>query len=150
MTGYIIDGNNLIGKISSLSKIQKKDKQASREKLALMIERFFHDKKTNVSLHFDGYPGIKINAGKIKLIYSESNTADEKIKNQIESSTSRKKTIVITSDYNLAEFARVCSCKVISSGEFLNMIDNYNKTEDEELRTSKMKKEYFIDLFTKR
>ncbi|GIK20983.1 MAG: hypothetical protein BroJett005_03970 [Ignavibacteriota bacterium] len=131
MTGYIIDGNNLIGKISSLSKIQKKDKQASREKLALMIERFFHDKKTNVSLHFDGYPGIKINAGKIKLIYSESNTADEKIKNQIEKSKSPGTITVITSDSNLGQFAKVCSCKVIKSEDFARQL-NYNKSDKDE------------------
>lgn len=139
MTGYIIDGNNLIGKISSLSKIQKKDKQASREKLALMIERFFHDKKTNVSLHFDGYPGIKINAGKIKLIYSESNTADEKIKNQIEKSKSPGTITVITSDSNLGQFAKVCSCKVIKSEDFARQMNNNNSEKFEQSLIDAMK-----------
>ncbi len=38
---YIIDGNNLIGKIASLMNLQKKDKQASREKLIYILDRYF-------------------------------------------------------------------------------------------------------------
>ena len=40
---YIIDGNNLIGKISELWSIQKKDKQLSRVKLAKVIDQYFRD-----------------------------------------------------------------------------------------------------------
>ena len=52
MRHYVIDGNNLIGKIGSLHKLQNKDKQGSREKLAFILERYFSGKnniKVNTS-----------------------------------------------------------------------------------------------------
>ena len=45
MKKYLIDGNNVIGKIHSLANLQKKDKQASREKLVHLVDRFFANKK---------------------------------------------------------------------------------------------------------
>ena len=69
MKKYIIDGNNLIGKIQSLANLQKKDKQASREKLAHLVDRYFINKKIEVILNFDGFANQKINTSKIKLVY---------------------------------------------------------------------------------
>lgn len=147
LINYIIDGNNLIGKIKSVMDLQRKDKQASREKLVFMLDRYFAGKKNSVTLHLDGHPNGRINSAKMKIIYSENLTADEKIKKQIENAASRKKTVVITSDANLAEFARVCSCKVIPSNEFAKMITNMNKEDDEESRIRQMNNEEFIKLF---
>jgi len=129
---YIIDGNNLIGKISSLMNLQKKDKQASREKLVYILDRYFIQKKSSVTLHLDGHPGRRINSSKIKISYSENLTADEKIKKQISQSKSPKNIIVITSDSNLAQFAKVCSTTVISSDEFAASISKSNTGLEEE------------------
>ncbi len=46
MLHYIIDGNNLIGKIKRFSSLQKKDKQTAREKLAFYVDRYFIFKKS--------------------------------------------------------------------------------------------------------
>lgn len=129
---YIIDGNNLIGKISSLMSLQKKDKQASREKLVYTLDRYFVRKKASVTLHLDGHPKGRLNSSKMKIIYSENLTADERIKKQISQSKSPRNIIVITSDSNLAQFAKVCSAKVISSEEFAAGINKSNSTLDEE------------------
>ncbi len=129
---YIIDGNNLIGKISSLMSLQKKDKQASREKLVYMLDRYFIQKKANVTLHLDGHPNGRINSSKIKIIYSENLTADEKIKKQISQSKSPRNIIAVTSDSNLAQFAKVSSAKVIFSEEFAAEINKSNIVLDEE------------------
>lgn len=129
---YIIDGNNLIGKISSLMSLQKKDKQASREKLVYMLDRYFVQKKANVTLHLDGHPNGRINSSKMKLIYSENLTADEKIKKQISQSKSPRNNIVITSDSNLAQFAKVCSATVIPSESFVVEINKSSSNADEE------------------
>ncbi len=132
LLSYIVDGNNLIGKISSLMNLQKKDKQASREKLVYMLDRYFVQKKANVTLHLDGHPNGRINSSKMKIIYSENLTADEKIKKQISQSKSPRNNIVITSDSNLAQFAKVCSAKVISSEEFDAELNKSNSKLDEE------------------
>ncbi len=84
MKHYIIDGNNLIGKINSIHKMQQKDKQQSREKLAFMIDNYFHDKNAKVTIHFDGFKNLPIKLNQAKIIYSDSKSADDKIKNQIE------------------------------------------------------------------
>jgi len=122
MKHYIIDGNNLIGKIDSLKKMQQKDKQHSREKVAFMIDNHFREKKTKVTIHFDGFENLPIKLNGSKIIYSDSKSADEKIKQQIELSKNRKNLVVITSDNNIQEFARVCSSGIMKSEEFLTMI----------------------------
>jgi predicted RNA-binding protein with PIN domain len=143
---YIIDGNNLIGKISSLMNLQKKDKQASREKLVYILDRYFVQKKANVSLHLDGHPGGRINSLKMKIFYSENQTADEKIKKQISQSKSPRNIIVITSDSNLAQFAKVCSNTVVSSDEFAAEIKKSTSNADEDAKINSMNN---IDEFKK-
>jgi predicted RNA-binding protein with PIN domain len=129
---YIIDGNNLIGKIPLLMNLQKKDRHASREKLVYMLDRYFIKKKVNVTLHLDGHPANKINSSKMKIVYSENQTADEKIKKQISQSKSPRNIVVVTSDSNLGQFAKVCSSAVVSSEQFSIEISKTNSGLDEE------------------
>ncbi|MCH7965248.1 MAG: NYN domain-containing protein [Bacteroidetes bacterium] len=138
MNHYIIDGNNLIGKINFLHKIQQKDKQHSREKLAFMIDNYFHEKKAKVTIHFDGFKNLPIKLNQAKIIYSDSKSADDMIKNQIELANNRKNLVVITSDNNIQEFARVCSCLIIKSEEFARTILS-KKQDDEKDIIEKMK-----------
>lgn len=121
-----------MGKISSLNNLQNKDKQASREKLVFILDRFFINKKAIVTLHLDGHPNEKINSSKMKIIYSENLTADEKIKKQISQSKSPRNIIVITSDSNLAQFAKVCSASVTPSESFVMEINKVTSNADEE------------------
>lgn len=132
MLNYIIDGNNLIGKITSLMSLQKKDKQASREKLVYILDRYFINKKATVTLHLDGHPAGRVSSSKMKIVYSENLTADEKIKKQISQSKSPRNIIVVTSDSNLAQFAKVCSTTVVSSDEFAVEINKSGDKFDEE------------------
>ena len=138
MIKYIIDGNNLIGKIHSLSSLQKKDKQTPREKLVLMVEDYFHHKKINVSIHFDGFEKIPIRTNKTKLHYSRDKIADIKIKNEIENEKNRKNLTVVTSDNNIKEFAKVCRCEVISSEEFAKQILKKGNDDEEKRRIDSM------------
>jgi predicted RNA-binding protein with PIN domain len=129
---YIIDGNNLIGKDKSLNQIQKKNKQQSRERLAFLLGRYFSKRKASVSLHFDGFENDEINVPAVKIIYSGSSTADEKIKREIERSKNPKNNILVTSDTNIAQFGRVCSCEVIKSEEFAKQILSSNTADEEQ------------------
>lgn len=148
MNHYIIDGNNLIGKITNLSKLQKKDKQSARERLVFMLDRYFAKFKYSVSLHLDGYPGERLSSTKMKIFYSEKLTADEKIKNQINSTAARKNITLVTSDMNLTDYARVCGCKVVSSESFVSMIEKLNQDDDEEKRIMQLNnKTEFLKLF---
>lgn len=138
MKHYIIDGNNLIGKIKSLHKMQQSDKQRSREKLSFMIDNYFHDKKAKVTIHFDGFAKQPIKLTYANIIYSENNSADSKIKKQIEMSNNRRIITVITSDNNLREYARVSSTSLLKSEEFAKKLLHKN-VDDEEDRINQMK-----------
>ncbi len=134
MLHYIIDGNNLIGKIKHFSSLQKKDKQSTREKLVFYLERYFSSKKAQVTLHFDGFANLPINSQKIKIIYSENKIADQKIKQQIEKSKTPRNLIVVSSDNNIKEFARVCSAKTLSSEDFALEIQKEKNVNEESER----------------
>jgi len=136
---YIIDGNNLIGKDKSLNQIQKKNKQQSREKLALILGRYFSKRKASVSLHFDGFENDLIKVPGVKIIYSGSVTADEKIKIEIDRSKNPKNNILVTSDSNLAEFGRVCSCQIIKSEEFIRNFSQMNNHKEEDIKSNPVK-----------
>lgn len=138
MKHYIIDGNNLIGKIKSLHKMQQSDKQRSREKLSFMIDNYFHDKKAKVTIHFDGFAKQPIKLTYANIIYSDNNSADSKIKKQIEMSNNRRRITVITSDSNLGDYARLCSASLLKSEEFAKKLLHKN-VNDEEDRISQMK-----------
>ena len=139
MKHYIIDGNNLIGKDKSLNQIQKKNKQQSREKLALILGRYFSKRKASVSLHFDGFENDLIKVPGVKIIYSGSVTADEKIKIEIDRSKNPKNNILVTSDSNLAEFGRVCSCQIIKSEEFIRNFSQMNNHKEEDIKSNPVK-----------
>lgn len=134
MKTYIIDGNNLIGKKKQLKNLQKKDKQSSREQLVFMIDNFFHNKNNKIYIHLDGFKSSPINSNKSSLVYSDSRTADETIKRQIEQTGNKKNIVVVTSDSNLREFAKVCRCEVMLSEEFLKLLQSGNQNDDEKKR----------------
>ena len=148
MKHYIIDGNNLIGKISAIKKFQKSRKQTSRGKLAFLLGRYFSNQKNSVTLHFDGHLNETIKVRGIKIKYSGSKIADDKIKLEIEKSKNPKNIIVVTSDNNVAEFARVCSCQVIKSEDFSKNLSARNSPDDEQSRIDQINNsEEFKKLF---
>jgi predicted RNA-binding protein with PIN domain len=148
MRHYIIDGNNLIGKIGTLQKLQKKNKQSSREKLAFILESYFLGKPNNrVSLHYDGFAGQSINVQNIRIIYSGKKTADDEIKSQIEQEKNRRNLIVVSSDHNLIEFARVCGCGWKACEDFSKEIFNSSLDDEEKKKIDEMNNDEFKRLF---
>jgi predicted RNA-binding protein with PIN domain len=137
MKHFIIDGNNLIGKINSLQRLQRKDKQQSKVKLAFLIENYFQGKNAKVTIHFDGYEQQPIKLVNSNITYSQNATADEKIKQQIELSSNTKNIIVVTSDNNLREFARVCSCSLQTSENLAGNLQRRD-SDDEADRINRM------------
>jgi uncharacterized protein len=148
MRHYIIDGNNLIGKISSLQHLQNKNKQSSRDKLAFILESYFHGKPNNkVSLHYDGFPGQSIKVQNIKIIYSGKKTADDEIKSQIEHEKNSRNLIVVSSDRNLKDFASVCGCGWVSCEDFAHEILNRSPEDEEKKKIDEMNNDEFKRLF---
>ena len=146
MKNYIIDGNNLIGKVKRLSELQMKDKQNAREQLVFLVQNFFSGKKIKLSLHFDGFENSRQSLSNGKIFYSESRTADEKIKDQISQSKNRRNIVVISSDNGIRDYARVCGCSLLTSEEFYKEIAAKNENNEEEKRIKEINN---IDEFKK-
>ena len=138
MVHYIIDGNNVIGKIPELFKLQKSDKQRSREQLVYLLQRYFHNKKINLTLHFDGFANIPLPLSKGKIIYSENKTADSLIKENIERIKNRKNIILVTSDNELKNFGKACGCTIVSSKDFGKVLTKGSSIDEEKLRTEEI------------
>ena len=126
---YIIDGNNLIGKIPDLHGL---DKKVLRAKLTFILERFFYNKKVNVSLHFDGFANEQIRARGLKITYSENRIADDKIRDEISYAKNPKLITLVSSDNALCDFAKKNSCTIISSEEFNREMNKPANVNDEE------------------
>ena len=103
-----------------------------------LLGSYFGKKKASINLHFDGFENDLIRVLGIKIIYSGSSTADEKIKLEIERSKNPKNNVLITSDSNLAEFGRVCSCQVIKSEEFANQLLSLKYVDEEQDKINAM------------
>lgn len=128
---YIIDGNNLIGKIPDIFKLQKKDGNASREKLVKLLDGYFRGKKQKISLHFDGHKGIGVLSSKCRITYSENKAADDTIKEEITLAKNPKVLCVISSDFSVNQFARKNACFTKTCEEFLKEIEDSRQTNEE-------------------
>jgi predicted RNA-binding protein with PIN domain len=147
MKEYIIDGNNLLHKMKEFSSLQKKDKQLAREKLALKLDRYFALKSVKVYIYFDGYRNIPVRTNKVKLVYSDNITADEKIRQHIERSQNPRNIILVSSDDEIKRIAHVCSAEIINSEEFAKMLLRKNTDDEEEKRIKGLDDDEFKKLF---
>lgn len=145
MIQYIIDGNNLIGKIHSLKNLP--DKETSRQKLVIMLERYFNKKKVKVSLHFDGFENEPIKVSGLKIHYSQNRSADEKIKKEIDGIKNRNSVYVVSSDLEIISYAKVCGCNVIKAEEFHHQMMSQDKNSKEEEKPSNFNTDEFKKLF---
>lgn len=152
MNHYIIDGNNLIGKIKHLHLLQKKDKQSSREGLINVINRYFAGKKINLSLHLDGYPNTPLHLSHGKIVYSYKKTSDQMIRQEIDDSQNPKLITLVSSDHALINYAKVNSCTIIKSEEFYREIENNNSRDEEAEKLSQLEKQKdeFLKLFNRK
>ena len=103
-----------------------------------MLGRYFGKKNVKVSLHFDGFQSDQPKVSGLRIIYSGKTIADEKIKNEISKSKNPKKIILITSDSNLAEFGKVCSCQILKSEEFAKQLKSSQEIDEEKSRIDEM------------
>jgi len=138
MLHYIIDGNNVIGKIPELFRLQKSDKQRSREQLVYLLQKYFANKKLNLTLHFDGFANTPLSLTKGKIIYSENKPADFFIRENIERVKNRKNIILVTSDNELVNFGKACGCTITSSKDFGMTLTKGNSEDEEKSRTEEI------------
>ncbi|MBE2279511.1 MAG: NYN domain-containing protein [Ignavibacteriaceae bacterium] len=120
---YYIDGNNVIGKDPVLKSIQKTAKQNSREQLVFKLERWKAGKNVKIVLFFDGHRGDGVKVSNFTVFYSGNKTADSLIKEEIGNYKNPKTLIVVSSDNEIFNFAKKCSCTTMKSEEFIFLLN---------------------------
>ncbi|HLP17717.1 MAG TPA: NYN domain-containing protein [Bacteroidota bacterium] len=122
---YIIDGYNVIHAIPSLKKLLTRDAVLAREELIGHVAGLTHRKKFRGTIVFDGQkPPAEFASARapIHVVYAAPLSADEKIKQLIEHAPNRAWLVVISSDHEILNFARVCACTTHTSKYFARML----------------------------
>ncbi|MFA6541720.1 MAG: NYN domain-containing protein [Bacteroidota bacterium] len=135
MQHFIVDGYNVIHSIPSLRNLLLRDAEGAREQLIYAIARLSTTRKFRCTVVFDGAaPELHRPSphAPIHVVYSFPISADDKIKELITKAINRTLLVVISSDREIINFAKVCSCQTHTSKHFVNLLH-----EDEDLSTEK-------------
>jgi predicted RNA-binding protein with PIN domain len=132
---FIIDGYNVIHTIPSLKKTLAHDAHTARELLIHAVARLTHQRKFRCTIVFDGAaPGTSSNQSPhapIHVLYSHPQNADAKIKQMIEQSKNRSLLVIVSSDREILDFAKVCSCQTHTSKHFSNLLSQSDESSAE-------------------
>jgi len=110
----VIDGNNLLHKISELRNLFYKNPESAQLSLLEKI-KMKTGRDGKIVLVFDGY-GKENNI----ITYSGKLTADEIIRRFIEDNHEKSSLTVVSSDAYITSLARACGCEVIKSENYLS------------------------------
>lgn len=93
--------------------------------------------KNQVTVVFDGYPDETIDYGRLGLevIFSKSDTADEKIRKIIQKSQNPRIAVVVSDDKEIVLFIRACGARPMAVVEFLSQVDRVKGTNVEQVET---------------
>lgn len=132
---YIIDGYNVVHAIPSLKKTLAHNAESARELLIHSAGRFSLTKKIRCTIVFDGSAPNNFRkqstSAPIHVVYSAPLTADAKIKQMIEHSKNRNQLVIITSDREILDFAKVCSCQTHTAKHFSNLLQGSDDSASE-------------------
>ncbi len=149
MKTYFIDGNNLMGKLPSMKNRMKTDKTGVREELAVKLDRVFLGTNNKVVLFLDGFQSDIIKTNKIRIIYSDSKPADIVIKNEIDISKNPRNIVVVSSDNEVYNYGKKCSCGAMKAEDFITKFFRTaeEKEETERIQSLERQKDEFKKIF---
>lgn len=130
----LVDGYNLVYQFPELRRMLERDREGARKGLLVRLGSYTHEKNIQVVVVFDGdgrllrdpesYSGIRV-------VFSKSpEKADPMIKKMIEEHQ-RSDLTVVSSDREIASYARLCGVKAVSSRQFAHKIFKERKREAE-------------------
>jgi predicted RNA-binding protein with PIN domain len=125
---YLIDGYNLLHQFPELRRKMEYDLENARDSLLVRLSGFALSKGVAVSVVFDG-------AGELDPSPSRSRTvrvrfsrppekADPLIKKMISERKRDEELILVSSDRDIGDYARLCGVKVEASQSFAQMMDH--------------------------
>ena len=137
---YVIDGYNIINSSHFIhSRVNKKIKDQRSALLELIkIKGLTGSARNKVILVFDGYAhsGFRLNEASldIKVIFSEEETADERIMEIIQGAANPSSIVAVSDDNQIRFFARAQKAQVLGVEEFVTRNEKYKKAIDEPLK----------------
>lgn len=133
MRKYLIDGNNVIHSDQNLKSLFNKDKVLARDTLISLINDFMLNSKNEATIFFDGFDYVRSfsKVGKNVFVkFAKNNPADKAIRISIDNEKNKKVLIVVSSDLEVQNYARINLSKVLSSEEFLKLISKSKKSSN--------------------
>ncbi len=117
---YLVDGYNVILSSGLFEGRQLKD---SRAAFIAYLERCrpHGSVRNKLIVVFDGASQVYGAKGSysFEVVFTQGQTADEKIKEIVESSNDTKNMVIVTNDKGISSFVRQCGAKVVGVDEFL-------------------------------
>ncbi len=119
---YILDGYNIVKQIPQFVDCKLEE---GRERLIRYLEEERPQGSLNneVTLVFDGQVGAYHSHGSslIRIIFSENDSADERIKDFVEQSENKRTVIVVTDDKDIQYFAAAYGARFLKVSEFMKV-----------------------------
>ena len=123
---YIIDGYNIIHAIPTLKKLLAQDGFEARERLVFLVSRLTYKRKFRCTIVFDGAkphePHPSPSHSPVHIVFASPISADAKIKSMIDLSKNRTLLVIISSDREILDYAKACSCTAHTSKYFSNLL----------------------------
>ncbi len=120
---YIIDGLNVI-KTSFIRKYELISFEKGREFLIYILERYKRKHPyIEFTIVFDGYcQNFNLYSSKLRIVFSNEISADEKIRKILENKKNRKDIFVVSDDKEVQQFTKIFGGVSLGVNEFLNIV----------------------------
>lgn len=133
---YIIDGYNIINHPLFIQHANRKIKDSKTALLEFIrVNRPCASPRNRIAVVFDGYPDLSSRISDTtgtNVIFSKSETADERIKNIVEKAGNPKNVVVVSDDKEIAFFAKSCGAKALNIEEFIKRAKHLTGSEKKE------------------
>jgi predicted RNA-binding protein with PIN domain len=129
---YIIDGYNLIKHRCFNPSSRIRDQRLALFEF-IRKEKLCGSVKNKVTVVFDGYAG-DLNTGDydIEVIFSQEQSADDKIKKIVQMQGNVRNIVVISDDREIKDFVKLCGMKAVGIEEFIQHKKKHKMPKDDE------------------
>ncbi len=119
---YILDGYNIVKQLPQFANCKLEE---GRERLIKYLEEERPQGSLNneVLLVFDGQAGVyhSHRSSLVRIIFSENDSADERIKDFVEQSENKRTVIVVTDDKEIQYFVAAYGARFLKVNEFMKV-----------------------------
>ncbi len=152
----IIDGYNLIFQIPELRRLIERDLESARERFLDSLSFYAIKKQADYTVVFDGDGQDRLETRRrqgVRVLFSKPPLkADPVIKRMLSEKKSDEDMVVVTSDVEISNYARICGVKVEMSQKFAKDMTAEPESEVEKKfdhRLSESEMEEWMALFRK-